>query len=101
MIYGRTVARISKSLKAFLAEGVDEDSAGGYDHAVLVALFEILKNPRVLLDSGLNALFVESMQRLISNGEGAGLLQEKLPGLYLLLVHPNNQVRQLLCIIDW
>ena len=95
IIYERIVARISKTMKAFLEQEDDQDYAGYYDHAVLVALFEALKNPRVLLDAGLNALLTESLRRLISNGEGAGLLQEKLPGLYLLLVHPDNQVNPL------
>ena len=96
IIYERIVARISKTMKAFLEQEDDQDCAGYYDHAVLVALFEALKNPRVLLDAGLNALLTESLRRLISNGEGAGLLQEKLPGLYLLLVHPDNQVNSLI-----
>lgn len=97
-IYVRTVSRISKNMRAFLDQNVDDECSGHHDHAVLVALFESLKYPRLLLDSGLNALFVESMQRLISEGEGAGLLQEKLPGLYLLLVHPNDEVREKLML---
>lgn len=97
-IYERTVARISKNMRAFLDQEGDQDCAGYCDHAVLVALFEALKNPRVLLDSSLNALLTESLRRLIANGEGAGLLQEKLPGLYLLLVHPDSQVRSLLLL---
>ena len=63
---------------------------------LMTALKETLKYPRLLLDKPLHNTFIESLLvalRGVDHGV-EDIIEEKLPGAYLLLVHPDNQVRQ-------
>ena len=59
-----------------------------------VLVRELLTYPRLMLDNGANKLLVKSIKWFLSLNENhEELVTEKLPGLYLLLVHPIPQVR--------
>jgi hypothetical protein len=56
-------------------------------------LLECLKYPNYLMDSGVNKVFVQSFQLYSGRNEDLDV-DEKMPGIYLLLVHPHHQVRR-------
>ena len=56
-------------------------------------LLECLKYPNYLMDSSVNNLFVQSFQLHSERNEDLDV-DEKMPGVYLLLVHPHHQVRR-------
>lgn len=57
-------------------------------------LKEVLKYPRFLLHEDVHEVFQQVLLAVVSEevSEEGGIVQEKLPGLYLLLVHSNEQV---------
>ncbi|XP_019853172.1 PREDICTED: uncharacterized protein LOC109582720, partial [Amphimedon queenslandica] len=61
-----------------------------FDHCK-VSVTEVLMYPRLLLNEKVSELFIEILLKL---GESA-VIDKKLPGVYLLLVHPEKLVR------DW
>lgn len=58
-----------------------------------VPLKEALKYPRLLLDERLHSAFIQGLLAVLKGEEeDEDMMQEKLPGVYLLLVHPDEQV---------
>ena len=58
-----------------------------------VAMLEILKYPYLLLYKKLADLFVKALLALKNCGRSLEIyVEEKLSGVYLLLLHPNQQV---------
>ena len=107
-VYKLTVERVSQTMKdavSFLKSScVEEELVQELPwqsrlfkfQQLMTALKETLKYPRLLLDKPLHNTFIESLLvalRGVDHGV-EDIIEEKLPGAYLLLVHPDNQVRQ-------
>ena len=84
-VYLKTVKRVTM----YLQECLKKDSL---KTSCSTSLKEVFAYPRLLLDKKLNDVVVLCLQRLLSNGEAEDVVSEKLPGIYLLLVHPDKQV---------
>ena len=104
-IHLSNVARLSDRLKELLdtysrthpkvkVEG--EDYGSDIDYQLKASsetpLLEILSHPRLLLDASVCQLFVSALERLLSADLQLEVTRKKLPGVYLLLVHPCNLV---------
>ena len=89
-VYLETVKRVKMNLQECLKEDSLKTKCS-------TSLKEVFAYPRLLLDEKLNYVVVSCLRRLLSNGEAEDVVSEKLPGIYLLLVHPDKQVH--CCII--
>ena len=78
-----------KRVKMYLQKCLKEDSL---KTSCSTSLKEVFAYPRLLLDEKLNYVVVSCLRRLLSNGEAEDVVSEKLPGIYLLLVHPDKEV---------
>lgn len=84
-IYLRTVTRIIDHLQVWL-----KDKTATLN-TCQITLKEILSYPRLLLNEKLARMFVQCVTQLLQR-EGHLGIDEKLPGVYLLLVHPDGRV---------
>ncbi len=57
-----------------------------------VPMLELLGYPRLLLNGPLCSLFVSALKLLLSTNQQFEITKKKLPGVYLLLVHPDERV---------
>ena len=73
-------------------------SSGRMESKLSVALPEILKYPYLLLHRRLGVLFVKALLALEKCRRSLEV-EEKLPGVYLLLLHPDQQVSMLRSVI--
>ncbi|XP_018421253.1 PREDICTED: probable helicase senataxin [Nanorana parkeri] len=81
----------------YLIEDDGEKQLFGYggcsfESDVRVPLLEILKFPYLLLDKRISELSVEALCKM-EQVNNTFQVYEKLPGVYLLLVHPNETIR--------
>ena len=101
LAYVRNITRLSEHLsrtqeriKLQRSSEVEEEEVAVYlKKEVETPLLEILKYPRLLLDRSLCSLFVEVFKQLQAV-EKEVEVDKKFPGVYLLLVHPDEQVGQ-------
>lgn len=82
----------------YLVEEDGEKQLHGYSDCsfesnVRVPLLEILKFPYLLVDKRVSELTVEALCKMEQVGNTFQVF-EKLPGVYLLLVHPNEMIRR-------
>lgn len=99
-LFQKTASRVTKTLKSQLksmmspCKDVDSEEWFRHSHSLVVSLKESLKYPRLLLDRSLHDAFVEGLLVALSKEEEeeADLIADKLPGVYLLLVHPVDEV---------
>ncbi|XP_063792838.1 probable helicase senataxin [Pseudophryne corroboree] len=103
-------SRLVAQLEISMREEIDEDdelylveedgekqlfgyTGPNFESTVRVPLLEILKYPYLLLDKRVSELCVEALCKMeqVSN---SFQLYEKLAGVYLLLVHPNESIRR-------
>ncbi|KAM4019003.1 putative helicase senataxin [Anomaloglossus baeobatrachus] len=102
----RLTAQLEKSMREeidgddelFLVEEDGEKQLFGYtgpnfDSCVRVPLLEILKFPYLLLDERVSELCVDALCKM-EQVNNLFQVYEKLPGIYLLLVHPNESIRR-------
>ncbi|KAL0965168.1 hypothetical protein UPYG_G00277690 [Umbra pygmaea] len=73
--------------------GVPQISPAEYEDHLRVALSEILQYPYLLAHPKLSEMFVEAICKIEEWGNSFMALA-KYPGIYLLLVHPNETVRR-------
>ncbi len=70
-----------------------EQNANQLKGKLEVPLLEMLGYPRLLLNASLCDLFIQALKLLLSTNQE--ITQKKLPGVYLLLVHPDETVSKL------
>ena len=96
-VFKLTVKRVSETMKnassSFEFSCVEEELVSWQSQwfELMTAVKETLKYPRLLLDESLHKAFLESLLVALDHDDMEDI-EEKLPGVYLLLVHPNNQV---------
>ncbi|KAM3911735.1 putative helicase senataxin [Leptodactylus fuscus] len=103
-------SRITAQLEKWMREEINEDdglflveedgekqllgfSGPNFESNVRVPLLEILKYPYLLLDKCVSELCVEALCKM-EHVNNPFQVYEKLPGIYLLLVHPNESIRR-------
>ncbi|XP_060107571.1 probable helicase senataxin [Heteronotia binoei] len=94
----KTLNKRKETPDLFIVEGDKETPCCGYTDSDLerdlsIPLLEILKYPYLLFNERLNDLFVEALfevEKINYSYEVTG----KHPGIYLLVVHPNEQIRR-------
>ena len=100
LAYLRNITRLSEHLartltavsKVKCSSEVEEEEVAMYlKKEVETPVLEILKYPRLLLDRSLCSLFVEVFKQLQAV-EKEVEVNKKFPGVYLLLVYPDEQV---------
>ncbi|XP_007900944.2 LOW QUALITY PROTEIN: probable helicase senataxin [Callorhinchus milii] len=101
----RLIDHFENALKAeleddelFLIENEQEIQLCGYtgpdlENNLRVPILEILKYPYLLLDEGLSQLCIEALTKMEKVNFSFQAF-DKHPGIYLLLVHPNETVRK-------
>ncbi|XP_073412073.1 probable helicase senataxin isoform X2 [Dendrobates tinctorius] len=102
----RITAQLEKSMREeideddelFLVEDDGEKQLFGYtgpnfESCVRVPLLEILKYPYLLLNKLVSELCVAALCKM-EHVNNPFQVYEKLPGIYLLLVHPNESIRR-------
>ncbi|XP_059849764.1 probable helicase senataxin isoform X1 [Hypanus sabinus] len=67
--------------------------ATNIENDLRVPIIEILKYPYLLLHERLSELYVEALTRM-EQGNFSFQIFDKYPGIYLLLVHPNEMIRK-------
>ncbi|XP_073496767.1 probable helicase senataxin isoform X2 [Phyllobates terribilis] len=106
MEMSRIIAQLEKSMREeideddelFLVEEDGEKQLFGYtgpnfESCVRVPLLEILKFPYLLLNERVSELCVDALCKM-EHVNNPFQVYEKLPGIYLLLVHPNESIRR-------
>lgn len=91
-VHLKTVSRLTGHIRSCLEKSTVQNCS--------TSLKEILRYPKLLLNEKLSCVFVTCIKSISSSGvHSRGLaagdefqINEKLPGLYLLLVHPDNEV---------
>ncbi|XP_044162562.1 probable helicase senataxin [Bufo gargarizans] len=100
-------ARITAHLEKSLREEIEDDEVllveedgekqlfgyAGLESNVRVPLLEILKYPYLLLDRRVCELCVDALCKM-ETVNNPFQVYEKVPGIYLLLVHPNENIRR-------
>lgn len=87
LAYNHVTSRIVASLNGWL-EGEKDD-----DINCCILIREILTYPRLMLESDINSALVSCLRWFLENDGNYEIPKdEKLPGLYLLLVHPSDTV---------
>ncbi|KAL8174519.1 UNVERIFIED_CONTAM: hypothetical protein K2H54_048009 [Gekko kuhli] len=94
----KTMRKRNEPHDLYIVEGDKETPCYDYTSSDLerdlsIPLFEILKYPYLLLNEHLSGLWVEALfevEKINYNYEVTG----KHPGIYLLVVHPNEQIRR-------
>ncbi|XP_075690814.1 putative helicase senataxin [Rhinoderma darwinii] len=102
----RVITQLEKSMheeieeddELFLVEEDGEKQLFGYtgpnfEGSVRVPLLEVLKYPYLLLDQRVSELCIEALCKM-EHVNNPFQVYEKLPGIYLLLVHPNESIRR-------
>ncbi|KAG9472181.1 hypothetical protein GDO78_021002 [Eleutherodactylus coqui] len=89
---------IDEDDELFLVEDDGEKQLFGYtgpnfESSIRVPLLEILKYPYLLLNSRVSELCVDALCKM-EQVNNPFQVYEKLPGIYLLLVHPNEIIRR-------
>ncbi|XP_072096201.1 probable helicase senataxin isoform X2 [Mobula birostris] len=67
--------------------------ATNIENDLRVPIIEVLKYPYLLLHERLSELYVEALTRM-EQGNFSFQIFDKYPGIYLLLVHPNEMIRK-------
>ncbi|XP_048578304.1 uncharacterized protein LOC5512433 isoform X2 [Nematostella vectensis] len=65
----------------------------GLEGELHVSLIEILHYPQLLFNQKLASLFSKAVEAILSQGDEIAV-EEKLPGVYLLLIHPDIKLRR-------
>lgn len=103
-------SRLTTQLEKSMREEIDEDdelflveedgekqllgyTGPNFESSVRVPLLEILKYPYLLLDKRVSELCVDALCKM-EQVNNPFQVYEKLPGIYLLLVHPNESIRR-------
>ncbi|XP_056394368.1 probable helicase senataxin [Hyla sarda] len=103
-------SRIATQLEKAMQEEIDEDdelflveedgekqlfgyTGPNFESSVRVPLLEILKYPYLLLDKHIGELCIGALCKM-EHVNNPFQVYEKLPGIYLLLVHPNESIRR-------
>lgn len=103
-------SRVTTQLEKAMQEEIDEDdelflveedgekqlfgyNGPNFESSVRVPLLEILKYPYLLLDKRVSELCVDALCKM-EHVNNPFQVYEKLPGIYLLLVHPNESIRR-------
>ncbi|KAM4696046.1 putative helicase senataxin [Rhinophrynus dorsalis] len=102
----RLVAQLEKSMREEIEEDdelflVEEDgerqlfgfTGPNFESNLRVPLLEILKYPYLLLDQRVSELCTEALCKM-EQVNNPFQVYDKLPGVYLLLVHPNETIRR-------
>lgn len=98
--YEFDIKRIRKYLESHISrrdcvsyDVIDVDGYVTVADRLRTPLLECLKYPNYLMDSRVNELFVQAFQLHSERSEDLDV-DEKLPGVYLLLVHSHHQIRR-------
>ncbi|XP_062507635.1 probable helicase senataxin [Corticium candelabrum] len=98
--YEFDVKRISEYLESQMSSNLQlSDDVIDVDGYVTVAdrlrtpLLECLKYPNYLMHTRINEVFIRALQLHSDRGEDL-LVDEKLPGAYLLIIHPHHLIRR-------
>uniref|UniRef100_A0A8D0LAZ5 Senataxin n=1 Tax=Sphenodon punctatus TaxID=8508 RepID=A0A8D0LAZ5_SPHPU len=101
----RLISHFEKSMKRQIEEDVlfivDEngetplydDTGLDFEKNLRVPLLEILKYPYLLLHERVSVLFVEALCKMEEDNYSFHV-SERHPGIYLLMVHPNEKIRR-------
>ncbi|XP_069603679.1 probable helicase senataxin [Ranitomeya imitator] len=109
-LWSMETSRITAQLEKSMGEEIDEDdelflveedgekqlfgyTGPNFESCVRVPLLEILKYPYLLLNKLVSELCVDALCKM-EHVNNPFQVYEKLPGIYLLLVHPNESIRR-------
>ncbi|KAG8546517.1 hypothetical protein GDO81_018747 [Engystomops pustulosus] len=110
VLWKMETARIATQLEKSMREEIDEDdelflveedgekqllgfTGPNFESNVRVPLLEVLKYPYLLLDKSVSELCVDALCKM-EHVNNPFQVYEKVPGIYLLLVHPNENIRR-------